>query len=679
MGSQQAECGESDLVGRDAELLLLDRRMTEVAEGHGGLVLLAGEPGIGKSRLAEEVSQRAFGRGFCVVWGRCREGEGAPPFWPWTQILRGVLRASGLVAPAEIRPLLEARPRTSEVGDRFQLFDTATSLFLDEARRRLLLLVLDDLHRADRSSLGLLRFLAPSVRDARLLLLGTYRSTEVSPSHPLFTLVGEGAGGAGVDLLALSRLTLQDTARLVALHAMPEAPLRAEDLHRRSGGNPFFLTEILRLRPEAAEVVPPTVSAAISARVERLPKPTRRVLALAAVLGREFLPHLVATLDGARADEIDARLAPAVADGLVLPSSGTVGGYRFTHVLVREALYDAIPGRRRTALHDLVVRTLEGLAGSGLVDASDVASHACQAVRTPDERRRAVRLAVRAARLARDRTADEEAVEWFTRALEFGVDTDEERFELLVELGRAAGRAFRVETGRSAFMQAWDLAADRGWPAKLAEAALGLGDVIVSAGSIDAGLVWMLEQTLERAEQLDRRTLVRMTARLAVEIYWGPRLPEARHRAAEAVRAARLLGDPRTLAVSLAAEQFVLRGPDRLAERIGLGEELVTAARALGDAQLELHARRLLLADRLQVEPAGAAAEFDELVALAQRSRRPLAHWYVMVNQCLRAIMAGSGDDILGLIAETEAFGHRIGAQPTRVYAALQRFAARHL
>ena len=683
MASPQTALGASDLVGRGAELSLLDRRVTEAADGRGGMVLLAGEPGIGKSCLADEAARLARSRGFRVVWGRCRETEGAPPFWPWTQILRGVLAGSGITAPADLQPLLDSRPQAGRDADRFQLFDAVTTLLLDRAHHQPLLVVLDDLHRADHSSLLLLEFLTPAVGDAPLLLIGTFRDTEVSAPHPLFTILGEGASGGGVDLLELGGLTPADTARLVAGQAPAGTPLRAEELQQRCDGNPFFMTELLRLRPGVGEAVPTTVSAAISARVQRLPASTRRVLALAAVLGREFAPPLLAVLDGSPSEEIDARLGPAVTGGLVRPNADAAGrhGYRFTHVLVREALYDAIPPSRRSALHDLVVRTLEGAAApsatgpSDLGGPSDLASHAIKAVRTLDERRRAIRLAVRAAELARGRLAHEEAADWFGRALDLGIDSDDERFELLVEFGRSAGRAFRVEPARTAFEQAWALAVRRGWSRRLPTVALGLGDVIVSAGTVDAGLVRLLEQSLELADPADRQARIRLTARLSVEIYWSPRLPQARQFAADAVAAARRLDDAQTLAVSLAALQFVLRGPDQLSERVRLGAELVGLARALGDEQLELNGRRLLLADRLQVDPGAAAAELDELTALAERSRRPLAQWYVMINKGIWATMAGRCEEALGIAAETEAFGRRIGARPTAVYTALQRFA----
>lgn len=166
-----------------------------------------------------------------------------------------------------------------------------------------------------------------------------------------------------------------------------------------------------------------------------------------------------------------------------------------------------------------------------------------------------------------------------------------------------------------------------------------------------------------------------MTARLAVELYWGPELERARGLASEAVAAARRLGEGRSLGVTLAAQQYVLRGPVRLLERIRLGQELVALAGRLGDEELELRARRLLLPDQFQVDPVTADAELAALTALADETRRPLARWYVVLNRCLRATMTGDIEEALRLVAGVDALGRRIDAQPVDIYVAGQKYA----
>lgn len=398
------------LVGRSAELRVLSGYLDAAAAGAGRVVLLCGEPGIGKSCLARVVAERAWASGASVAWGRCRETEGAPPFWPWTQLLRTVLARSGRPPPGGLRLLLEPGARAPDGEDRFALFDAVAELLVELAAVQPLVLLLDDLHRADAPSLRLLEFLAPVVQDAPLLVLGTFRDSEVRAEHPLLALVDGDA-----DLVRLPRLTVDDTAQLVAETA-PTCLLAAAELHERCAGNPFFLQELLRLPSEESCAVPVTVQAAIHARVGRLPSHTGALLGLAAVLGREFPISLLGALADAPRDVVEAGLEPALESGLLGPAS--LGSYRFSHVLVRDALYEATRPAARAALHDRVVEALGRLAVDVPGAADQRASHALHAMRTPGERRRAVRLIEEAGAAARDRLAHEEAACWFARAAE---------------------------------------------------------------------------------------------------------------------------------------------------------------------------------------------------------------------------------------------------------------------
>ncbi|SFM89055.1 regulatory protein, luxR family [Pseudonocardia ammonioxydans] len=675
----------SPMVGRTSERARISSALRAARDGRGALLLVTGEPGIGKSMLATTVAADARDAGADVVWGRCRETPGAPAFQPWTEIVRYLGRGA---PAADLGPLLAGRAATV---DRFALFEAVTELLV--RRGRPLLVLLEDLHRADEASLLLLDHLLPVLDDAPVVVLGTCRDggTEWPPGlDPV-------AGRSTVGVLRLGGLSAPEArelaGRLAAGTADPDA------LRARCGGNPYFMSELLR-GPTDGDL-PVTVAAALAARVGRLPPRTRAALEAAAVLGREFVASDVAGLlavariavaqidnaqiDGARIDHaerasdvagsaaaeaaaalsaagVERALAPAVADRLL---TTTGRGHAFAHVLVRDVLHAACPADRRTVLH-------HGAAGMTDLPVSERAEHAGRVQRTAAERERAARLAVEAATEAAGRLAFEEEHTWLGRALEHTAPGD--RFGLLLASGAAAGRAGRGDAARTAHDQAWLLAGDR--PGRRpAAVALGLGEVVDSAGIVDAGLVRMLERALDLLPPAERATRVALLARLAVEIYWGPRLPEARAVARDAVAAARRLGDARTLTGALAAQQFVLRGPADRAERVRTGRELVRHAAGLGDVPAEVSARRLLVADAFADSPEALETELGALEALAEQTRRPLARWYAMVFRTALTCLRDPAGDALEAIARTETFGRRIGARPAGMYATVQRFA----
>jgi eukaryotic-like serine/threonine-protein kinase len=254
-------------VGRVGELAELAADLDAVVAGRGGVVLLAGEPGIGKTRLAEELAARAAARGALVLWGRCWEGEGAPAFWPWVQVVRAYVQAQA-GDPSELRrdlgagaadiaqlvpavrerlPDLPAPPPLEPEAARFRLFDSLAGFLRTAAARRPLLLVLDDLHWVDVPSLALLRFVGRELEGAGPLVVGSYRHTEVDQGHPLLAAVADLTRGQHRRLL-LGGLDQRDVASFVALVAgvEPSAELAAA-VYRQTDGNPFFVTEVVRL------------------------------------------------------------------------------------------------------------------------------------------------------------------------------------------------------------------------------------------------------------------------------------------------------------------------------------------------------------------------------------------------------------------------------------------------
>jgi DNA-binding CsgD family transcriptional regulator/tetratricopeptide (TPR) repeat protein len=660
--------GGHEFVGRAGEVTRIRDHLRAAGEGHGRSILVCGEPGVGKSRLAQVAVECARCLGFTVVWGRCLETEGAPPFWPWIQVLRA-LADSGVASGAA--SALAALTGASPDDDRFRLFDTVSQLLFDVAAMKPLLLVLDDLHRADQASLALLRFTADAADGRALACLGTYRDTEVTDEHPVASLIGDAAGE--VDLIELRGLDRDETAEFVRQVADAEALHDLDLLHSRTSGNPFFLREVLSLR-KGSDVVPTSIDAAIWVRVGRLPGPGREVLTQAAVLGRDVDPEVLGSVRGTSADEVAAALGRAVSSGLISGPAAQTGLYRFEHVLVQEALYQRIDAVQRLILHGRALDALEPHAGDpGYAVA--IAHHARQAAHSAGTRCRARRLAERAADQAATTSADATAADWYRTALSMSDPAEPGRSGLLVKLGRAAGRAGRLEEARRSCEEAWELAARAGSIDEMGAAALAFGELVVSAGTVDAGLVRMLERTLARIPDAAPTALaVDLRARLASELYWGAGLDRSRTLARETVRDARSLVEPRCLAGALAARQFVLRGPDDLDERLALGHELLDLAQNLEDEDLELRARRVLVPDCLQNDLARADAEIDGLAVLARRSGRPLARWYLDLFRAVRATMSGRLDEALHQIDDAEVEGLRLGVQPASLYATGQRF-----
>jgi DNA-binding SARP family transcriptional activator len=263
-----AGAGAGLFVGYEPELEVMRAALERTFAGQGGVVLVGGEPGIGKSHLAERLDEIALARGARVLWGRCWEAGGAPPYWPWVQALSGYVRdlpvdqlrervGAGGAELVQILPeLREALPALGDGGlvdtenGRFRLFEAVAGLLRRAAASEALVIILDDLHAADETSRLLLRYLADVVVGSRVLVVGTYRDIELSDAHPLWATLGELDRHGGVARLALGGFGPDETARFLELSAAEHPmPALARAVHRSSGGNPLFVAELVR--PEA--------------------------------------------------------------------------------------------------------------------------------------------------------------------------------------------------------------------------------------------------------------------------------------------------------------------------------------------------------------------------------------------------------------------------------------------
>ncbi len=436
------------LVGRAWPRELLAGAVTSAAAGTGGLVLVTGEPGIGKSRLLSELDRIAPDAGARVVRGTCWEGAGAPAFWPWIQVLRACLRevdAAGLDGVDEAVRLVTGRPADPPSADpdrtRFALFDSVATVLRAAAAVRLLVVVLDDLHWADLGSLRLLDFLARGLAGEPLLVAGAYRDAELAADSEAGELLAGLAARA--DVLALSGL---DTAEVGLLLAATTGTAPTDDtaavIRTRTAGNPLFVRELGRLlaaRGRLSDVdiqgmLPEGVRAVLRRRLARLPHGCHALLEIAAVLGADVGLDVLAAAADIPPREVAAHLDEAARARLVVPAEP--GRYAFSHGLVRDTLRAGLPLARRAELHHRIGAALEDLDPDAV---AELAHHFAEAAAGgADTAGKAVDYSRRAGRLALDALAYEQAADHFHRALELRPDPVERIDLLLVPRGRAA-------------------------------------------------------------------------------------------------------------------------------------------------------------------------------------------------------------------------------------------------
>ncbi len=653
----------SAFVGRAREAEILRSAVTGLLAGQGGLVMLAGEPGIGKTRLAEEAATYAIAKGLRVIWGRCWEGGGAPAFWPWIQLIRESVASSSdrmageggsrLGYIAQMVPELRSSTVAAESGrdpvpglplaedsmtagpERFRLFDAVTNLFKQFAANTPLMMVLDDLHAADEDSLMLLRFLARDLRQTQILVVATYREVEVRHSRAHAALLSE-IGREGSTIL-LRGLSVEEVADFIGRNSRLGADeSMLSSLYHATDGNPFFLDEIVRLivaernlghstSLESGFTVPDSVRTIIRRRIAPFAEQTKFVMTIASLIGKEFDLALLAEITGVGGEQLIESLEQAAANSLVVEVTKTIGRYRFAHEVIREALRTELGKTARARLHRRIAAAIEELNSSDLEPhLAQLAHHYVEALPLGTAAK-AVEYARLGAERARKELAFAEASRLYAialRALDSVPRRDEvQRCEVLLAMGETQAQGRSLKDARHAFEQAADIARHLGRIDLLAQTALSLSAWFGGFFNRGRPLIGVISEVLSSMDPGDTPIHAALTAKLGGEHYWTGAREKGLSLCEEAVAMARRIGDPRALVSALWDRSQISWGPENVEGRLATATEIASLAESIGDYQRALRAHEMRFTALLEIgDMAGIEAEVRAYAALAEKS-----------------------------------------------------------
>jgi hypothetical protein len=675
----------SGFVGRRSALATLEGALEEVRAGSGtGVVLIGGQPGIGKTALCAAFARLAHDQRAVVLYGRCEE-DLRYPYQPWVEAL------GQLVAGASARLLQRLEPQAASlvrlvpdladrVGARLPeapadpeaarsvLFAAVRSAMQAAGEGGAVVVVVDDLQWADAPSLQLLRHLVSAGAGLRVLVVGTFRDTDLDAGQPLTDLLAGMHREDGVQRITLGGLDGAEVLALVEGDAgrelsEPELGLR-DALLTETGGNPFFVVELLRHLSETGAIhrvdgrwetarglgvegLPTSVREVIGHRVARLGDEATRVLGVASVIGRDFdLAPLAAALEE-DPDELLDLLEGATRAALITNVSGE--HYSFVHVLVAHTLYDALAPARRARLHRRVALAIEAdTSAQSEARAPELAYHWALTARAEDLDR-AIAYARAAGDQALDGLAAGEAARWYRQALSWLETRNPDESlgcELLVGLGDAQRQAGEPEY-RATLVEAGQRAARLGNPNALVRAALATSRSMGTAyGSFAEDVVALLGAALEATEGEVSARRAKLLAAMAVEHWTAQRRGEGLDLAREAIELARRAGDDAALCWVASRTDLARRNPANLTERVEFNREVLEVAERLGDPVLLWNAAYF---SRHSLLEAGELAEADRVFelarALGEQLAEPFIRWINELMETGRAMLAGFLDE----------------------------------
>jgi tetratricopeptide (TPR) repeat protein len=650
------------LVGREQHFAALRSGAERARKGAGGLFVLTGPAGIGKTRLADELAADAERMGLEVHWGRAWETGGAPPYWPWAQILTTLHeKDSKRPLPASLSPIVSRGERRAvadaRVADpaeaRFALSEAVVGFLRESAKRSPLALLLDDLHAADVPSLELLHFVARGLRSERIFITATWREDEarLAPGAELIARLAREAS-----VFRLAPLGPDDVRALLAGAGRDADASLVKELFDRTEGNPLLLSEAMRLLESGGTLADlpaaPGISALVADAAARLPDDARTILPAASVLGREIATDVLADVVELPRPEVERRL-DQLATGGILRRRADV--WIFRHVLIRDALYEELPIAERRAIHARAARVLERKIEAGQEsELAPCVHHALSALPELDPKH-AAPLVLRAAARARSQRAYEEATALLERARATFTpwcDDGALQAELTLALGWASLEAGRAERAREAFRATTALARKLDDARLLARAAFGHG-AEYALGESREELIQVLREALAKLDPSEVALRARLTARLAAALIPGPNPASSLAMAREAIEAMKDSADDRAvLEVALSAGSALADFADP-SDRIPVNEELVHRARRLGDRVVELRALSRLVTDFMEagdVPRADATLPVRDELALALKL--PRYQWQAPIFRSMRAMIEGRFDECEAALEE---------------------------
>jgi class 3 adenylate cyclase/tetratricopeptide (TPR) repeat protein len=679
--------GIAPFVGRADQLASLRSPWARAVDAEQRrIVLVGGDPGIGKSRLAAELARDLYEHdGATVLFGRCYE-ENVVPYQPFVEAIEHYLRNGD---PAEVRadlvrsgtllarlvpdialrfPDLPEPVRAEPDTERYLMFEAVDALLTGIAKRAPLLVVIDDLHWVDRPTLALLTHLARHTESASLVILGTYRVGEVIGDHPLRAAIADLRRDGVADDIVVTGMNEREVAELIDTTSDIEIEAGfVQSVRRETDGNPFFIQEIVSHVGEIGAIagaftldtlgVPEGVKQVISRRIARLPEGTERLLTMAAVIGREFELDLLVGVSGDDEDDALDAVDRACTARLVEEVAGEVGRYSFVHALTREALYDSLSATRRARLHRRVAETIEARQVDDLEDHYSALAYHYAAAGT--DLPKAIEYAARAGEQALTQLAHEEATAHFERGLDLLAAQDRARCDLLLGLAEARRRAGDVPGSQRAFAEAAEIARSLGDAQRLARAAVGSfrGHVMASPDWHDP-VIEHLEGALEMLPDADSVLRSRVLAALSLELYFTPDYPRGIRISSEAIEMARRTGDDDALAFALACAHTAISDPGHLDARLMVSTELVAVGERAGNPELAYVGHVHRACDLLELarvddarRSARAAAEIVEDLG------QPMQRYFVVWLHSTLALLEGRLDDAQRLADEALEIG----------------------